>query len=147
MSKMHYGMFWSILPVLLSLYMWSAVTWLWACGCPSGGETALGVGKLVASALDHSHTRSTFQNAAVSPQRAVAVAHVVLAPPRGGSFVPLPGDRQPVPGAGGHTGSHFFVRSYVDGGILVELKWPPLPAGGAIARVGPLSPAGRTSSI
>ena len=36
----------------------------------------------VASVIDYPHTRSTFQNAFMSPQGATAVAHVVLAPPR-----------------------------------------------------------------
>ena len=39
--------------------------------------------------------------------------------------MPLRGDCQPVPGTGGNTGSFFFVRYYVDDGILVELQWWP----------------------
>ena len=39
--------------------------------------------------------------------------------------VSLPRDCRPVPGAGGNAGSYFFVRYYVDDGILVELQWWP----------------------
>ena len=44
----------------------------------------------MASALEHSHTHSTFQDAAVSPQGAAAVEHVRLAALRGGSVTSLP---------------------------------------------------------
>ena len=37
----------------------------------------------MASALEHAHTHSTFQGAAVSSRGAAAVEHVRLAPPRG----------------------------------------------------------------
>ena len=79
----------------------------------------------IAFALEHSHTHSTFQDAAVSPQRAAVVKHVRLAPPRGGSVTSLPRDGRTVSGSGGYAGSHFFVRYYVDDGILVEVQWWP----------------------
>ena len=65
---------------------------------------------LVSSALEHSHTHSTFQEAVVSPHGAAAVDHVCLAPSRGSPVVPFPSDCRPVPGVGGKTGSYFFVR-------------------------------------
>ena len=80
---------------------------------------------LLASALEHAHTRSTFQGAVVSPQGAAAVVHVGIAPPRGVPVVSLPRDCRPVPGVGGNAGSYFFVRYYVDDGILVQLQWWP----------------------
>ena len=80
---------------------------------------------LMASALEHAHTHSTFQNVAVSPQGAAAVKHVRLAPPRGASVTPLPRDCRTVSGSGGSAGSRFFVRYYVDDGIRVEIQWWP----------------------
>ena len=79
----------------------------------------------MASALEHSHTYSTFQNAAVSPQGAAAVEHVRLASPREGSVTSLPGDCRTVSGSGGYAGSRFFVLYYVDDSILVEVQWWP----------------------
>ena len=90
-----------------------------------GWHNSPGFWGLVASALEHSRTRSTFQNAVVSREGEVAVAHVVVAPPRGRPVVPLPGDCQPVPGTGCNTGSCFVAQYYVDDGILVELQWWP----------------------
>ena len=90
-----------------------------------GWRNSPGFWGLMASALEHSHTHSTFQNAAVSPQGAAAVGHVRLAPPRGGSVTSLPRDCRTVSGSGGYAGSRFFVRYYVDDGILVEVQWWP----------------------
>ena len=69
-----------------------------------------GFWRLMASALEHSHTRSAFQDAAVSPQGAAAVEHVRLAPPWGDSVTSLPRDCRTVSGSGGCAGSRFFVR-------------------------------------
>ena len=90
-----------------------------------GWRNSPGFWGLMASALEHSHTHSTFQDAAVSPQGAAAVEHVRLAPPRGSSVASLPHDCQTVSGGGGYAGSRFFVRYYVDNGILVEVQWWP----------------------
>ena len=91
-----------------------------------GWRNSPGFGGLVASALEHSNTRSTFNTAVVSRQGEDTVAHVVVAPPRGGPVVPLPRDCQPVLGTEGNTGSSFVVRYYVDDGILMELQWWPV---------------------
>ena len=48
-----------------------------------GWRNSPGYWGLLASALEHAHTRSTFQGAVVSPQGAAAVVHVGIAPPRG----------------------------------------------------------------
>ena len=79
----------------------------------------------MASALEHSHIHSTFQDAAFSPPMEAAVEHVRLAPPRGGSVTALPRDCRTVSGSGGYAGSRFFVKHYVDDGILVEVQWWP----------------------
>ena len=84
-----------------------------------GWRNSPGYWGLLASVHEHAHTRSTFQGAVVSPQGAAAVADVGIAPPRGVPVVSLPRDCRPVPGVGGNAGSYFFVRYYVDDGILV----------------------------
>ena len=88
-----------------------------------GWRNSPGFWGLMDSALEHSHTHSTFQYAAVSQQGAAAVEYVRLAPPRGGSGTSLPRDCRTVSGSGGYAGSRFFVRYYVDDGILVEVQW------------------------
>ena len=80
---------------------------------------------LMASALKHAHTHSTFQGVDVSQQGASAVAHVRISPPRGVPVVSIPGDCGPASGSGGNAGNYLFVRYYVDDGILVELQWWP----------------------
>ena len=72
-----------------------------------GWRNTPGFWGLMASALKHSHTHSTFKDAAVSPQGAAAVEHMRLAPPRGASVTSLPRDRRTVSGSGGHAGSRF----------------------------------------
>ena len=74
---------------------------------------------LMASALEHAHTHSTFQGADVSQKEAAAVAHVAISPPRGVPVVSIPGDCGPVSGSGGNAGNYLFVRYDVDDGILV----------------------------
>ena len=63
----------------------------------------------MASALEHAHTHSTFQDAAVSPQRMAAVENVLLAPPREGSVRSLPRYCLRISGRGGYAGSRCFV--------------------------------------
>ena len=48
-----------------------------------GWRNSPGFRGLMASALEHAHTHSTFQDAVVSPQGAAVAAHVRIAPPRG----------------------------------------------------------------
>ena len=90
-----------------------------------GWRNSPGFWGVVTSALEYSRTRSTFKSAVVPRQGQAAVAHVVVALPRGGPVVTLPGDCQPVPGTGGNTGSCVCVRYYVEDGIIVELQWWP----------------------
>ena len=72
-----------------------------------GWRKSPGFWGLMASALEHSHTHSTFQDAAVSPRGAAAVEHMRLAPPRGASVTSLPRDCRPVSGSGGPAASRF----------------------------------------
>ena len=90
-----------------------------------GWRNSPGFWGLMASALEHAHTHSTFQGADVSQQGAAAVVHVRISPPRGVPVVSIPGDCGPVSGSGGNAGNYFFVRYYVDDGILVEVQWWP----------------------
>ena len=90
-----------------------------------GWRNSPGFWGLMVSALEHAHTHSTFQGADVSQQGAAAVAPVELSPPRGLWVVAIPRDCGPVPGIGVNTRSNYFVRYYVDDGILAELQWWP----------------------
>ena len=78
---------------------------------------------LMAAALEHAHTHSTFRDAVVPPQEAAAVEHVQLAPSRGVPIKWLPCDCRSVAGRGGNTRSYVFMRHYVDDVILVEVRW------------------------
>ena len=103
----------------------SAIASSGICACNLGGVIARGLVGSMASALEHAHTHSMFQGADVSPKGAAAVAHVEISPPRGVPVVSIPGDCGPVSGSGGNAGNYFFVRYYVDDGILFELQWWP----------------------
>ena len=113
-----------------------------------GWRNCPGFWGLMASALEHAHTHSSFQDAAVSPQGAAAVEHARLAPPRGSSVRSLPRDCRTVSGSGGYTGSRFFravlrVRRHSCRGSVVAGR-SSLYAGCAVVGVGPLSLVGRT---
>ena len=56
---------------------------------------------------------------------AAAVAHVGISPPRRVPVVSIPAGCGPVSGSGGNAGNYFFVRYYVNDGIVVELQWWP----------------------
>ena len=73
---------------------------------------------LMASALEHSYTHPTFEDAAVSPQGAAAVEHVGLAAQRGGSVTSLPRIFEPFPVAAATPGVVFPC-------ILVQVQWWP----------------------
>ena len=65
---------------------------------------------LIASALEHAHTRYMFQDAAVSPRGAGAVEPVRVASSRSSPVASFPRHCQLVRGVGGNAGSYFFVR-------------------------------------
>ena len=102
----------------------------------------------MASALEHAHTHSTFQGADVFQKGAAAVAHVGIPPPREVPVVSAPGDCGPVSGSGGNDGNYFFLRYYVDDGILIEFAMvagrSPLFARCPVADMGPFLLVGRT---
>ena len=65
-----------------------------------GWRNSPGCQGLVTSTLEQPPTRSTIQNAVMSPQGVAAVTHVVLTQPRGRSVVPLRGVLSPSPARG-----------------------------------------------
>jgi len=90
--------------------------------CQFGWRSSPGFWSLFSSALEHSHTHTSFQTASVLPEGAKAVDHVRIVPPDV-SAVSLPRDCEPVVMDGGFAGSEFFVRYYVDDGVLVEARF------------------------
>ena len=90
-----------------------------------GWRSSPGFWGLFSAALEHAHTHTTFQHAEVTAHGAAAVDHVTVVPPRGGRAAALPRDCVRIQDVGGETGSEFFVRYYVDDGILVEIQWFP----------------------
>ena len=87
-----------------------------------GWRNSPGFWELMASALDHFHNNTTFQDTAGSPQEAAAVEHVRLAPPQGVRLRPSPVIVGSFPVAAATPG---VERYYVDDGILVEVQWWP----------------------
>ena len=87
-----------------------------------GWRSSPGFWSLFSSALEHSHTHTTFQTASVSPVGAESVKHVKLVPPSVPA-TPLPRDCATLVMDGGFAGSAFFVRYYVDDGVLVEARF------------------------
>lgn len=89
--------------------------------CQFGWRSSPGFGSLRSSALEHSHNHTTFNSAVISPEGASAVQHVRVVPPSAGSrVVPARSDCHTISSTGGFAGSPFFVRYYVDDGILTE---------------------------
>ena len=87
-----------------------------------GWRSSPGFWSLFSSALEHSHTHTTFQTASVLPMGAEAVQHVKVVPPTV-SAARLPRDCATIVMDGGFAGSVFFVRYYVDDGVLVEVRF------------------------
>ncbi len=125
-----------------------------------GWRSSPGFWSLFSSALEPSHTHTTSPTASVLPEGAQAVAHVQVVSPTAPA-VSLPRDCQTLTMDGGFAGSVFFVRYYVDDGILVEARfsatavgagapysrWPPIISGfwvfeGRTIRPLPISPPG-----
>ena len=103
---------------------------------------------LMASAMQHAHTHSTFQDAAVSPQGAAAIEHERFAPPRGISVRSNARDCRTGSGSGGYAGRRFFRvvrrrRRHSCRGSVVAGR-SSLCAGCVVVGVGPLSLVGRT---
>lgn len=92
--------------------------------CQFGWRSSPGFWLLFSSALEHSHTHTTFQGSVVTQEGSEAVKHVRIVPsPVDAPAADLPSGCQKVQGTGGFAGSPFFVRYYVDDGILVEVRF------------------------
>lgn len=74
-----------------------------------GWRNSPGVWSLGASALEHAHNITTFQDTSVYEQGKVAVVHVGVVADAGRESVPILSDCERVPGAGGDAGDPFFV--------------------------------------
>lgn len=76
------------------------------------------------SALEHSHNHTSLDNAVLTELGRRATAHVEVPLPVEQEVPPPfpPGCRIP-PGSGGGLSDSFFVKFYVDDGILVEVVW------------------------
>ena len=77
-----------------------------------GWRSSPGFWSLFSSALEHSHTHTTFQTASVLPMGVEAVKHVKIVESTTPA-VPLPRDCDTIVMEGGFAGSEFFVRYYV----------------------------------
>ena len=112
-----------------------------------GWRNSPGFWGLMPSALENSHTHSTFQDAAVFPQGAAAVERVRLTPLRGVSVPYLPRDCRTISGSSGYTCFFFRVelrrRRHSCRESMVAGR-SSLYAGCAVVGVGPLSYVGRT---
>ena len=90
--------------------------------CQFGWRSSPGFWSLFSSALEHSHTHTTFQTASVLPVGAESVDHVHIVSPTAPA-ARLPRDCATIVKDSGLAGSAFFVRYYVDDGVLVEAKF------------------------
>lgn len=86
-----------------------------------GRRSSPGLWGLLSAALKHAYKNTTFPSAIVSRLGCDAVAHVDVSIPARGEPVSVPTDCSVVPGERGFAGDAFFVRYYVDDGILVEV--------------------------
>ena len=92
--------------------------------CQFGWRSSPGFWSLFSSALEHSHTHTSYQDATVTDEGVAAVQHVKVIPSAAaGPAVPVPPDCLPIVGEGGYAGSRFFVRYYVDDGVLIEVRF------------------------
>ena len=76
-----------------------------------------------AAAVEHAHNNTTFTNAVVTPEGRKATSHVQVVPPRENKVRgKLPPDYVFPPGFGGTLRHKFWVRTYVDDALFVELE-------------------------
>ena len=90
-----------------------------------GWTSSPGFWGIFSSALEHSHTHTTFEDALVSEHGRGAAESVHIADARNRVVAPLPSDCADLGEWGGRFYDPFFVRYYVDDGILVEVQWWP----------------------
>ena len=78
---------------------------------------------MCAAAVEHAHNSTTFTNAVVTPEGRKVTSHVQVVPPKENEVRgKLPQDCVPPPGFGGMLRHTFFVRTYVDDALFVELE-------------------------
>lgn len=81
---------------------------------------------LLTSAIEHAHLHTKFDDAVVTNQGKVATQHITVPAAVGvESPPPFPPHCRIPPGVGGGAADNFFIRFYVDDGILVEVAWSP----------------------
>ena len=81
---------------------------------------------LLTSALEHSHAATAFADAVVTEQGRAATAHINVQPPSAHEkSIPFPRGCKIPNGSGGGANDRYFIRFYVDDGILVEVEWFP----------------------
>ena len=99
---------------------WSTV------GYGLGGVVLRGSFCLFLAALEHSHRHTSYYDSALMVQGRATTQHVAVTPPRAVDPPPAlpPNCRVPLEHGGGRS-TEYFVRYYVDGGILVEAQWWP----------------------
>ena len=73
--------------------------------------------------VEHAHNNTTFTNAVVTPEGREATSHVQVVPPRENEVRGrLPPDCVFPPGFGGMLRHKFWVQTYVDDALFVELE-------------------------
>ena len=91
-----------------------------------GWRSSPGFFCLFSAALEHAHRHTSYEDAVVMEQGRIATQHVAVTPPKATDRpTPLPPGCRVPRGEGGGRRSLFFVRYYVDDGILVEVQWWP----------------------
>ena len=79
---------------------------------------------LLTSALEHAHLQTSAGDATVTAEGWKATQHIdVIEPPVSPPPPSFPPGCRTPPGAGGGKADRFFIRFYVDDGILVEVRW------------------------
>ena len=99
---------------------WGTLWWL-IYDASLGGDRARVSGHCFLP-LSNTHTHTTFQTASVLPVGAESVDHVHIVSPTAPA-ARLPRDCATIVMDGGFAGPAFFVRYYVDDGVLVEAKF------------------------
>lgn len=88
-----------------------------------GWRSSPGFWGLAAAALEHSHNHTSFRGARPTASGVKAAAGVSIPERPAARATPLPTGCNQLPGTGGGPDDVFFVRYYVDDGVLVEVQW------------------------
>ena len=88
-----------------------------------GWTSSPSVWGVCAAAVEHAHNRTSFQNAVVTPEGCAATSHVQIIPPRSHEVrAQLPPDCVYPPDRGGGIRDPFWVSTYVDDALFVEVE-------------------------